>query len=448
MRRVRPLIPARLIERKRGGGALDPREIERFFGGYVTGEVADYQMSAFLMAVYFRGLERDELGALLQVMIRSGATLDLSGLPGPNVDKHSTGGIGDKVSLVLAPLAAELGLGVPMMSGRGLGHTGGTLDKLESIPGFRTDLTLSRVEEVLRDVGCVMTGQTAEIAPLDRRLYDLRNATGTVSSLPLIATSIMSKKLAEGIQGLVLDVKVGDGAFLPEEGEALELAETMVEVGEAYGVRTNALLTAMDRPLGCAIGNALEVREAIECLGGAGPADLRELTLSQAAEMGMVGGVQPSPSAARAAAAKALDGGGALDRFGRMVEAQGGDAGVITHPERLPRAPVVLECTAERAGTVARIAPRALGWTVVELGGGRRAVGEPIDPGVGFVLHVALGQHVEPGDLVGEVHTADPDSAERACRVLRDSVEIKAGPRSSARPLISHRVTSGGVERL
>ena len=442
------MIPARLIERKRGGGTLDALEIERFFGGYLAGEVTDYQMSAFLMAVYFHGLERDELAALLRVMIRSGATLDLSGLPVPSADKHSTGGIGDKVSLVLAPLAAELGLGVPMMSGRGLAHTGGTLDKLESIPGFRTDLSLSRMQEVLRGVGCVMTGQTAEIAPLDRRLYDLRNATGTVASLPLIATSIMSKKLAEGIQGLVLDVKVGAGAFLPEEDDALELAETMVEMGETYGVRTNALLTAMDRPLGGAIGNALEVREAIECLGGAGPDDLRELALCQAAEMAMVSGVWPSPSAARAAAAEALDGGGALDRFASMVEAQGGDAGVVGHPERLPRAPVVLECAAERAGVVAGIAPRTLGWTVVEMGGGRRAVGDPIDLSVGFVLHVVLGQHVEPGDLIGEVHAADSDSAARACRALRDSVEIKAGSSVSPRPLISHRVSAVGVERL
>ena len=442
------MIPARLIERKRAGGALDPSEVERFFGSYLTGEVADYQMSAFLMAVYFRGLEREELNALLSVMIRSGVTLDLAGWPGPNVDKHSTGGVGDKVSLVLAPLAAELGFGVPMMSGRGLGHTGGTLDKLQSIPGFCTDLALSRIQEVLRDVGCVMTGQTAEIAPLDRRLYDLRNATGTVASLPLIATSIMSKKLAEGIQGLVLDVKVGDGAFLPEESEALALAETMVGMGEAYGVRTNALLTAMDRPLGYAIGNALEVREAIECLSGAGPGDLRELVLAQAAEMASVGGAQLSPSAARAAAAKALDGGGALDRFVRMVEAQGGDAGVIAHPERIPRAPVVLQCTAQRAGTVVRIGPRVLGWTVVELGGGRRAVGGPIEPSVGLVLYIALGQHVEPGDLLGEVHALDLDSAERACRALRDSVVINAGSSLSPPPLISHRVTTGGVERF
>ena len=404
-------------------------------------------MSAFLMAVYFRGLAPDELAALLAVMIGSGATLDLSALPGPKVDKHSTGGIGDKVSLSLAPLAAELGLVVPMMAGRGLGHTGGTLDKLEAIPGFRTDLSLERTVSVLREVGCVVTGQTAEIAPLDRRLYALRNVTGTVSSLPLIATSIMSKKLAEGIGGLVLDVKVGDGAFLPEEERALELARTMVALGEARGVRTVALLTAMDRPLGRAVGNALEVREAIECLSGRGPSDLRELTLAQAAEMAEVGGVITDRAAARADAVRALDDGRALARFARMVAAQGGDPAYVEHPDRLPRAATIVECRAGRSGVVTRVAPRELGWAVVELGGGRRVLGDQIDPGVGFVVHVTPGDPVAAGDVLGEVHASDDRGARTGSRAMLGAVAIGDGP-VVARPLVSHRVGPGGVERL
>ena len=441
------LIPARLIERKRDGGTLAAAQIERFFRGYLAGEVADYQMSAFLMAVYLRGLDAEELTTLLDVMIESGATLDLSVLAGPKVDKHSTGGVGDKVSLPLAPLAAELGLLVPMMAGRGLGHTGGTLDKLEAIPGFRTDLPLDRTVAVLGDVGCVITGQTAEIAPLDRRLYDLRNATGTVSSLPLIAASIMSKKLAEGISGLVLDVKVGDGAFLPEEERAFELARTMVALGENRGVRTVALLTEMDRPLGRAIGNALEVREALECLGDGGPDELRELTLAQAAEMAVVGGAHPDRASARAAAERALEDGRALQRFARMVEAQGGDPTCIAEPERLPAARVVAECGAERAGVVTAVAPRDLGWMVVELGGGRRALGEPIDPAVGFVLRVAPGDPVAAEEPLGEVHARDEENTERACRVLRDAIAI-GDAAAPPRPLLSHRVSSAGVERL
>jgi pyrimidine-nucleoside phosphorylase len=439
------MIPARLIQRKRAGETLSGSDIERFFGGYLAGEVADYQMSAFLMAVYFSGLAAGELDALVGVMLGSGATLDLSALAEPKVDKHSTGGVGDKVSLPLAPLAVELGVRVPMMSGRGLGHTGGTLDKLEAIPGFRTDLPLSRFVEVLDECGCAMTGQTAEIAPLDRRLYDLRNATGTVESLPLIASSIMSKKLAEGLTALVLDVKVGEGAFLPEEGSALELARTMVAIGEARGVRTVALLTAMDRPLGRALGNALEVRESLDCLRGGGPADLRELTLDLAAEMAVRGGAQPSLPEARERAVRALDDGRALERFARMVRAQGGDVGVVERPDRLPRAEVVVECRASRAGVVGAVVPRALGWGIVELGGGRRALGDAVHPGVGFVLRIAPGDRVEEGDVLGEVHARSAADAERGRQILEGAVVLGEAP-ARLRPLVSHRVTHAGVE--
>jgi pyrimidine-nucleoside phosphorylase len=439
------MVPARLIERKREGGALAPDEIERFFRAYLTGEVADYQMSAFLMAVCYSGLESAELNALLEVMLHSGSVLDLSHFPEGKVDKHSTGGVGDKVSLPLAPLAAELGLRVPMMSGRGLGHTGGTLDKLESIPGFRTDLPIARFLEVLGECGCAMTGQTAEIAPLDRRLYDLRNATGTVESLPLIASSIMSKKLAEGLDALVLDVKVGDGAFLPAEQTAIELARTMVALGEARGVRTVALITAMDRPLGRTVGNALEVREAVACLRGEGPADLREITLVLAAEMAVAGGAQPDLPSARRAAAAALDDGRALERFARLIRAQGGNSAVIERPEVLPQAPVVVECRAPSGGVVEAVAPRELGRGLVELGGGRLALGDAVDPAVGFVLHVAPGDRVQAGDLLGEAHARDAHDGERGRALLESSITV--GERTPhLRPLVSHRVHGAGVE--
>ena len=441
------MVPARLIERKRAGEALAPEEIERFFRAYLAGEVADYQMSAFLMAVCFSGLDTTELNALLEVMLHSGRVLDLSRFPEGKVDKHSTGGVGDKASLPLAPVAAELGLRVPMMSGRGLGHTGGTLDKLESIPGFRTDLPLSRFVEVLGECGCAMTGQTAEIAPLDRRLYDLRNATGTVESLPLIASSIMSKKLAEGLDALILDVKVGEGAFLPSEPRALELARTMVALGEARGVRTVALLTAMDRPLGRAIGNALEVREAVACLRGEGPPDLREITVALAAEMAVAGGVAVDLASARADAERALDDGRALERFARLIRAQGGDPSVIEREDALPRAPVVTLHRASQVGVVEAIAPRTLGHGVVELGGGRRKLEDAVDPRVGFVLRVAPGDPVRTGDVLGEVHARDAADGERGRAVLDAAIVVgERAPR--LRPLVSHRVESSGVEAL
>ena len=441
------MIPARVIERKREGGELTADEVRLFFESYLREEVTDYQMSAFLMAVFFRGLTSDELDALVGVMLDSGGRLDLSHLPQGKVGKHSTGGVGDKVSLVLAPLVAELGLCVPMMAGRGLGHTGGTLDKLEAIPGFSTDLPVDRLVAVIEEVGCAVTGQTAEIAPLDRRLYDLRNATGTVPSLPLIASSIMSKKLAEGVTALVLDVKVGGGAFLTEEDEALELARTMVSLGEARGVRTVALLSAMDRPLGRAIGNALETREAIACLAGEGPPDLRELTLDLAAEMALLGGVREARSEAREDAGRALDDGRALERFTRMVRTQGGDTGVVENPGLLPRAEIVVECTAQRAGVVTSVLPRPLGWGVVEMGGGRRAVGDPLHPGVGFVLAVAPGDRVEEGDSLGEIHATQEEDAARGQAFLREAVTLGVGP-PKLRPLVSHRVGRNGVERF
>jgi pyrimidine-nucleoside phosphorylase len=443
------VIPARVIERKRSGGTLGRDELEAFFAAYLRDEVQDHQMAAFLMAVYFQGLSAEELDALVDVMLRSGDVLDLASLPGARVDKHSTGGVGDKVSLPLAPLAAELGLFVPMLSGRGLGHTGGTLDKLESIPGFRTDLTLSDFQRVLAELGCAMIGQTAEIAPLDKRLYALRDVTATVPSIPLISASIMSKKLAEDLTGLVLDVKVGEGAFVPEESGALELARTMVGIGTRRGVETRALLTAMDRPLGCAIGNALEVAEAIECLRGGGPPELRALVIEQVSEMLIAGGEERDVSAARSRAERALESGGALERFARLIDAQGGDASVTDHPERLPAAPETAVFRAPRAGIVRAIQPTLLGYGVIELGGGRKRLGERIDPAVGFVLHAGVNQSVTAGEPLATVHAANPAQARSGLETLGRAF-VLGGPGEKSgeiRPLISHRVLESGVSR-
>ncbi len=442
------MIPARVIEAKREGRELSPDTLDAFFAAYLAGEVGDEQVAALLMAIVFRGLSEGELRALTSIMVGSGARLDLAGLDGPRVDKHSTGGVGDKVSLVLAPLAAALGVRVPMMAGRGLGHTGGTLDKLESIPGFRTALSPGDFRRLLEEVGCAVGGQTPEIAPLDRRLYALRSATGTVPSLPLIASSIMSKKLAEDLTGLVLDVTVGEGAFLSEEPRALDLARTMVRLGEAGGVTTVALLTAMDRPLGRAVGNAVEVAEAVECLQGAGPPDLREVTLALAAEMVVAGGLEADRGQALAAAGGALDDGSALERFRAMVAAQGGDPAVADRPgDVLPRAPEEGVLEAERGGVVEAVVPSVLGWGVVELGGGRRRTDDAIDPRVGFLMEVAPGDRVARGDPLVRVRAARPADLERGLEAAREAVRIGDGP-TGLRPLVSHRVDASGVASL
>lgn len=438
------MMPVRVIEAKRDGRTLEPGVLRAFLEAYLVGGVTDYQMSAFLMAVVLRGLDPVELDTLVGVMLESGAVLEWPDLQGPRIDKHSTGGVGDKVSLVLAPLAAAMGLYVPMMSGRGLGHTGGTLDKLEAIPGFRTALGLDEFQSIVREEGFAMIGQTEEIAPLDRRLYALRSVTGTVQSLPLISASIMSKKLAEGLDGLVLDVKTGSGAFLPELDRSLGLARTMVGIGESRGVATSALLTAMDRPLGRGLGNALEVREALECLGGEGPGDLREVTLALAAEMLLVAGVEVEPSRARKRAAEVLDSGAALERFVRVAVRQGAAAGTLERPERLPLAPEVVEVLASRGGWTQRVDPVSLGWGVIELGGGRTRLDDPpIDPRVGFELAVEPGARVEVGDLLGWVHAADPDGARAGSAILAGAVELGDEPGPPPLPLVVERIAAG-----
>ena len=439
--------PAQVIQHKRDGGVLDPADLEAFLHAFHREEVPDYQMAAFLMAVYFRGLDPSELDVLVQVIIESGRTLDFSGAPGRRVDKHSTGGVGDKVSLVLVPLVAALGAQVPMMSGRGLGHTGGTVDKLETIPGFRMDLPFDRLRSQVLEHGAALITQTPDIAPLDGRLYALRDVTATVESIPLIASSIMSKKIAEGIDGLVLDVKVGNGAFTPDEDRALDLARTMIRIGEAKGLKVVACLTAMDRPLGRAIGNALELKEALDALRGGGPDDLREVTLALAAEMLVLGGAADDLDDARGRAAAALDDGRAMARFRALVELQGGDVTVLDDPDRLPVAPVIRPVGAGADGVILGVATRAIGEAAVSLGAGRARMDDEIDPAAGIVMRRSVGDRVSAGDPVAEIHARTEADADAAARAVADALEIGDGA-AAARPLISHRVTAAGVEPL
>ncbi|MCY3599114.1 MAG: thymidine phosphorylase [Gemmatimonadetes bacterium] len=432
------MLPTRTIEKKRDGGRLPSDEFADFLRAYLEGDVAEYQMSAFLMAAFIHGLDPAELSVLLREMIESGARLRFTKDGPPAVDKHSTGGVGDKVSLILAPLLAEAGLRVPMMSGRGLGHTGGTLDKLEAIPGFDVSVDLVRFRAILDEVGCAMIGQTKEIAPLDGRLYALRDVTGTVPSPPLIAASIVSKKVAEGIGALVLDVKCGRGAFITDRAEARTLARTMVHLATAEGVRTSALLTAMDAPLGCTVGNALEVREAIETLRGGGPADLRAVTLALGAELLVAVGRAPDVEGAGAELGVILDRGAALERFARLIEVQGGDPAVADEPRRLPSAPIREPFRSPGSGWL-DVHAREVGLAAVELGAGRRRVEDAVDPRVGFEFHRRAGDRVSEGESLLTVHAADDASAAMAARRLTDAIRISPEP-SASQPLILERI--------
>ena len=408
--------------------------------GFTRGDVPDYQMAAFCMAVFFRGMDEAEVGALTEAMLRSGDVLDLSDVPGPKVDKHSTGGVGDKVSLALAPLAAACGVKVPMISGRGLGHTGGTLDKLEAIPGFRVDLGVDRFRALVREVGACLVGQTSRLAPADRKLYALRDVTATVESIPLIAASIMSKKLAEGIDALVLDVKVGSGAFMKGPEDARALARTLAGIGRNMGKRVTALLTAMDQPLGCAVGNALEVAETVELLRGGGPGDLREVTVALVAEMLVLGGVAPDLAAARDRVEAAVADGRGLAKLEEIVRAQGGDPAVLHDPGRLPRAPRTWDLGAPAEGFVAAMDAEAVGLAAVALGAGRSRVEDRVDPAVGIVVHKKLGDRVERGEPLCTVHEgAGSEPRERiAARLVRAWTLAAAPPRP--RPLVLERV--------
>jgi thymidine phosphorylase len=420
----RPPDAVDLIRRKRDGGLLEDAQIAWLVDAYTHGAVPDYQMSAFLMAVFFNGLDRSELGALTTAMIASGERLDLSNVRRPTVDKHSTGGVGDKVSLVLAPLVASVGGAVPQLSGRGLGHTGGTLDKLEAIPGFCSELSPDEVVKVLEEVGCVICAAGAGLAPADRRLYALRDVTGTVESIPLIASSIMSKKVAEGTSSLVLDVKVGSGAFMPDAGAARRLAETMVSIGEEHGVRTTALLTRMDEPLGRAVGNALEVEESVAALSGRGPEDLTALTVALASEMARLAEL---PIAARGDLADelraALDDGRALERFRSMVHAQGGDPDAP-----LPVAAHRAVVEAPRAGLLGRLDARAVGVAAWRLGAGRARKEDPVSATAGVVCLRKQGEAVERGEPVLELRADDERLLAPATALLEGAVVVSSEP--------------------
>jgi len=439
------MLAQRLIERKRDGGRLEPGEWRALTLAYASGYVPDYQMAAFLMACFLRGLDRDETSALTEAMLNSGQRLQLADLGVPRVDKHSTGGVGDKVSLVLAPLIASLGVAVPMMSGRGLGHTGGTLDKLESIPGFRTNLTLSEARAQLASIGCALMGQTSEIAPADRKMYALRDATSTVESVPLIAASIMSKKLAEDLTGLVLDIKRGSGAFLPQLERDLELAETMIRLGTDHGCPVTALITAMDRPLGRACGNALEVEEAILTLKGEGPPDLLEITYSLGAEMLLIADAAASTDDARRQMEKAIGTGKAAERLEAIIEAQGGNPGVVEDPAVLPQAAECELYMSPRRGFVARVEPRAVGRGIIALGGGRTKIEDLIDPSVGFVITARPGDWVELGEPLATIFARDRAGVDSGRQALRQAIAI-ADEADPPLPLVSHRVSSTGVE--
>jgi pyrimidine-nucleoside phosphorylase len=433
-----------VIRAKRDGGELSDREIAGFLTGFLSGEVTPYQMSAFLMAVFFRGMSARETATLTRVMVETGEVLAFPEVSGLKVDKHSTGGVGDLISLPLAPLVAAAGVPVPMISGRGLGHTGGTLDKLESIPGLRTDLDAGRFRRVLAEVGFVMGGQTDSLAPADRRMYALRDVTATVESVPLIVSSILSKKVAEGIDALVLDVKCGRGAFMKTEEDALNLAGELTRVGTLMGKRVVAFITDMDLPLGSAVGNAVEVRSALEVLAGKGPEDVVEVVNTLGSAMLLLGGKAGSWAEAEARIATAAADGSGRERFRAMVEAQGGDGRVVEDPSRLPAARVEVSVPAAAGGFVTDVDPFAIGEAVVELGGGRRKAEDRVDPSVGILLDKRYGDRVERGDVLARVLASSEASGERAAEGLVGRAYRVEATAPAPRTLIKHLVTADG----
>jgi pyrimidine-nucleoside phosphorylase len=428
-----------LIANKRDGGELSRDDIERIVRAFTEGEMPDYQMSAWLMAVFFRGMSDAETVALTEAMLRSGEVLALDGVPGIKVDKHSTGGVGDKVSIALAPLVAACGVPVPMVSGRGLGHTGGTLDKLEAIPGFRVDLDAARFADVVRDVGTSMIGQTREIAPADKRIYALRDVTATVESIPLIVASILSKKLAEGIDALVLDVKVGRGAFMKDVDSARDLARALVRVGTRAGKRVVALLTDMSTPLGRTIGNAIETREAIEVVHGGGPPDLVECTFALGSEMLRLGGRAGSDREARVRMLDAISSGQAARTMERMIEAHGGDPRVVRELERLPSAPLMVDLRAPKRGYVAEIDPLELGLVAVAMGAGRTRADQSVDPAVGIELLAKRGDRVEKGAPLVRLHVRTEQAAREVEGRVLGAFRIAPHP-PRARKLVLERI--------
>jgi pyrimidine-nucleoside phosphorylase/thymidine phosphorylase len=413
-----------LITRKRDGEELNSEEIDSLIQGYTSGEIPDYQMSAFLMATYFSGMEDREVSSLTDSMMRSGSTIDLSDVPGMKVDKHSTGGVGDKTSLIAAPIAAAAGVIVPMMSGRALGHTGGTLDKLESIPGFRTDLTIDELKAQLLQHGLCFIGQSDEVAPADKKLYGLRDVTGTVESIPLIASSIMSKKMAEGVDALVLDVKVGTGAFMKKQVDARRLAQMMVGIGRRLDKRVQALITDMNQPLGYAVGNALEVMEVSQTLHNEGPEDLRRLSVELAARMIFLAKLAASLDEARQTAEGKLADGSAYAKFRDVVGAQGGNVAAIDKFELLPNATGMREITTSRGGFISAIHAEDIGRASTLMGAGRERSGEGIDPAVGVILEVKTGDKVDSGAVLGRLYYTREEGLEEAAEMVEDAFRI------------------------
>jgi pyrimidine-nucleoside phosphorylase len=428
-----------LIAAKRDGEKLAVSEIGRLITSLATGALADYQMTAWLMAVFFRGLDDEETVALTDAMLQSGRVLDLSGVAGFKVDKHSTGGVGDKVSIALAPLVAACGVPVPMVSGRGLGHTGGTLDKLEAIPGFSTQLSAEDFARIVRDVGCCMIGQSAEIAPADKRMYALRDVTATVECIPLIVASILSKKLAEGIDGLVLDVKVGRGAFMKTESDARALAGALVRVGTQAGKKVVALLTDMESPLGIAVGNAMETREALEVLAGGGPADLVECTLRLGAEMLVMGGGAQGEEDATARLTAAIATGAAARVAERMIRAQGGDPRVVTDPTLLEVAGEEVVVEAARDGYVVGVDALGIGLAAVAMGAGRTRVDQKVDPAVGIYVDARPGMRITRGQPLARLRVRRREDAATVCERVASSLRIGDAP-PQARVLVLGRI--------
>jgi len=424
-----------LIHRKRDGEELSPEEIQFLVDGYTRGEIPDYQLSAFLMAVFFSGMSDREVSALTDKTMNSGELVDLSGVPGVKVDKHSTGGVGDKTSLIASPLAAAAGVIVPSIAGRALGHTGGTLDKLESIPGFRTDLTIDQFKEQLTRIGIAFIGQTPEVAPADGKFYALRDATATVESIPLIASSIMAKKLAEGVDALVLDVKVGSGAFMKRQVDARRLAQVMVSIGRRVDKRVQALITDMSQPLGYAIGNALEVMEVSQTLQNAGPTDLTRLSLELAARMIFLGKITKTLDEAREMAQSRLLDGSGYRKFKEVIAAQGGNPQVLDRFELLPNATGAREISTTRGGYVSAIDAELIGQASSMIGAGRNTKEDSVDPAVGVILEVKVGQKIEPGTILCRLYHTSDNNLEEAAELVEDAFRIAQQP-SDERDLI------------
>jgi len=431
-----------IIEKKRSGLALSREEIKFWIGGYVAGTIPDYQVAALLMAIYFQGLDLPETVELTRAMAESGQQMDLRDIPGIKADKHSTGGVGDKTTLVLAPLVAAGGVKVAKMSGRGLGHTGGTLDKLEAIPGFKTSLTPEAFRRQVEEIGIAVVGQTGEMVPADKKLYALRDVTATVESIPLIASSVMSKKLAAGADVIVLDVKYGSGAFMKTPAQAETLARVMVGIGQGMGRRVAALVTTMEQPLGLAVGNALEVKEAIQCLQGRGPQDLTDLCLRLAGEILALSGKAEDAGAGRDQAAELLQSGAALKKMGQFISAQGGDVRVLEDDQLLPAAAYRISVLAPQAGFVQSMDAHAFGLAAMKLGAGRSTKEDVIDPAVGIICHKKTGDRVSPGDTLAMIHANDEDRVNEVKGMVLAAYRI-SGEEPAAEPLVYSRVDRG-----